>query len=85
MRIIDINEGKKKVKADKRKKTKEKNAPEIYLDMPDGKYFKFSVSYPFKNRVWSFEIWAKTKKEAELRVFNIKKYPCDINQIIAVR
>lgn len=85
MKLIDIKEGKKQVKAEKRKKAKQANAPEIYIDMPDGRYFKFAVHYQFKGKMWSFDIWAKTSKEAERRLFNIKKYPCDIAMVMATR
>lgn len=85
MKLIDLEEAKKASKADKRKKAKAKNAPEISLKMPDGEYFKFAIHYQFKGKVWSFELWAKSQKEAENRLFHIKRFPCDVNLIYAER
>lgn len=81
MKLIDLDTEKKKIKAEKRKKAKAKNEPEIKYRDSDGTYYKFSVTYQFKRKNWTFEIWAKSQKEAEARVQNIKMFPCDINQV----
>lgn len=85
MKLIDLEEGKKAAKADKRKKAKAKNAPEISLKMSDGDYFKFSVTYQFKGKNWSFDLWAKSQKEADNRLHHIKHFPCDVRLIHAER
>lgn len=81
MKLVDIGEAKKALKDDKRKKAKAKNAPEIKMRGSDGDYFKFSVSYAFKGKTWSFDLWAKSQKDALNRLQHIKQFPCDVNLI----
>jgi hypothetical protein len=49
---------------------------------PNTDYKKFSVNYRFEDKNWCFEIWAKTKEEAEKRVSDIKHFPVEVSEVI---
>lgn len=84
MKVIDITKGKEAIKERKKARRKEETKPakSCRYNGGDGEYFKFSVDYGFKNKRWSFELWAKSRKEAELRVHAIKQMPVEIIQIL---
>lgn len=83
MKLIDLTESKKQLAKEKRKKAKAKNASDIKTKGLDGSdYYKFQVTYQFKNHNWTFEFWAKSRKEAEQRLSNIKRFPCDVSMIL---
>ena len=45
-------------------------------------YKKFQIIYRFEDRNWSFEIWAKSLKEAHHRINDIKHFPVDVSEIV---
>jgi hypothetical protein len=83
MEIIDFESKRKEARKKKRAAKKDKDIGwKCKTNGSDGTYYKFSVTYQFKGKNWEFDIWAKSKKEAELRLFNIKRFPCEIRQIL---
>lgn len=87
MDIIDLDEMRREAKKSTRDKRKKSNGPESDMVMNVGgeKYYKFSVRYYFKGKNWTFELWAKNRREAEHRVHNIGHFPTEVCQILAER
>lgn len=83
MKLIDLDAERK---AKRKRKAQQKKLDSVSYKCrttgSDGEYFKFSVRYQFKGKNWEFDLWAKTKREAELRVFSITKFPVEITQIL---
>ena len=83
MEIIDLEKKRKERRDKKRIDKKDKDIGfRCKIKGSDGTYYKFSVTYQYKGKNWSFDIWAKTKREAKLRVFSIKQFPVNIEQIL---
>ncbi len=83
MKLIDLENKRKEKKAKKRKEAKDKSAPAnhcVTKGQDDKNYYKFSVTYAYNKKNWSFEIWATSQKDAEKRLHAIKSYPVDITQ-----
>lgn len=85
MKLIDLENKRKEKKDKKRKEVKDNKAPESHCVTKghDGKsYFNFSVTYAYKNKNYSFEIWATSKADAEKRIHAIKHHPVECNQVL---
>ena len=83
MEIIDLEKKRKEHRSKKRAANKDKNVGwKCKTQGSDGTYYKFSVTYQFKGKNWSFDIWAKNKREAEMRVFSVKQFPVNVEQIL---
>lgn len=85
MDIIDLQSKREEVKKAKAKQRKRKSVGDkcMYNDGHDD-YFKFSVRYQFAGKNWEFDIWAKSKKEAEKRVSSIQRFPVEITQVLDI-
>ncbi len=87
MKLIDIEDAKQKKKAEKRKAKKALNAPDnnLITISPDGKkYFLFSVRYVYKQKNFTFELWATSKKDAVNRICSIQRFPVEVSQIHSI-
>ena len=85
MKLIDIGKERDKAKADKRKKKKAANGPDsdCMTKGPDGTtYYKFHITYAYKGKNWTFDLWATSEKDAHKRVWAMKKFPVDIAQTL---
>lgn len=83
MKIIDLDKQREADRKKRKDKRKSANGPDdnLKVKMPDGDYYKFSVTYQYGKKNWTFSLWAKSKKDAEKRLMAIKMFPIDINQV----
>ena len=81
--LVDISKAKKERDKKKRDERRKKNQPSDVCRSKgrDGDdFFLFSVTYAYKGKNFSFDLWAKNKRDAENRVEHIKRFPVQIEQ-----
>lgn len=48
-------------------------------------YYKYSVKYAHEGRVWAFDLWAESEKDAWSRIQAIKHMPVEVDRVLEDR
>jgi len=84
MKLIDLDEAKKRKVADKRKKRKAAKRPDenlIYKDQDGKEWFTYSIRYAYEGKNYTLDIRAKSEKDAWGRLYAMRQFPVEINLI----